>query len=222
MPQQRLVLAGVILAALLAAGPGRADPIRWNYDCSANPVVVRPDSHPPVAGGITLDTSCITMVGQSPGSAAGSANFAAATLTTFLFAPLPEGRPDRFTNRPYTLTMSLTDAASRASGTLTFAGVFNGTLGATSAHLTTTFTSPATRRLTLGGNVYTVTLGPYKAPGPPLGGGGGMIGAHVDVRSGGTGTTDPAHAPEPSGFALAGLALLGAASWRCRRCRQVA
>jgi hypothetical protein len=217
MPQQRLVLAGAILAALLAAGTGRADPIRWGYGWSANPVVVRPDSPPHAAGGITLDTSCITVVGQSPGSAAGSANIAAANLTTFLFAPPPDGRPDRFTNRPYALTMTLTDAASRASGALPFAGVFNGTLGATSAHLTTTFTSPASRRLTLGGNVYTVTLGPYKAPGPPLGGDGGMIGAHVDVRPGGTGTTDPTHAPEPSGLTLAGLALLGAASWRCRQ-----
>jgi hypothetical protein len=134
--------------------------------------------------------------------------------------------PDHFTNKNYSLIVDLTDSASNKSGMLTFTGSLNGTLSLTSANIKNTFIGPLTQHLDLGGNLYTVTIGPYAAPGIPDSTQTGSISAHVSVQpegptGGGSGGPVPPpsrQTPEPSTLLLAGLGLsaLGMAGWRHR------
>src|SRR5262249_34535579 len=96
----------------------------------------------------------------------------------------------------YTLTLTLTDAASGQSGHATFGG----TLGGSAVNLTNSFTTPTAKHLLLGDTSYTVTLGPYFKPVSPFP---GFIGATVEAAP-------PAKdAPEPATLALAAFALPG-------------
>src|SRR5262249_2275459 len=118
-------------------------------------------------------------------------------------------------------SLFLEDNASKQSTTLKFKGVFNGTISATSANVTTTFLAPLTQTVTLGGNTFTVNLGGYVPPGPPDASNAGSISAHVAVNeisppgtTGGTGQS-----PEPSTLLLSclglgGLGLAGRRKWR--------
>jgi hypothetical protein len=80
--------------------------------------------------------------------------------------------PDHF-HVSFTLRLRLHDASSGKTGELTFKGTVNGTLDWGASHLTVTFLSPTTQKLTLGHHVYTVTLpntikptGPNDVPTP--------------------------------------------------------
>jgi hypothetical protein len=80
--------------------------------------------------------------------------------------------PDHF-HVSFTVTLKLHDDASGKTGVLTFHGTVDGTLDWMASHLTITFQSPLTQSLTLGHNVYKVTLpstikptGPNDVPTP--------------------------------------------------------
>jgi hypothetical protein len=79
-------------------------------------------------------------------------------------------KPDVF-HTPFTLTLTVRDAATGKTGLFTFHGTINGTLSWQTSHLTVTFQSPLTQKLTVGSHVYTVTLKPpagyLPAPGAP-------------------------------------------------------
>ncbi len=94
-----------------------------------------------------------------------------------------------------------------------FSGKLFGTLTANSAVITSTFNTPVTVAQTVGGNLYTVTIGPFSAPSGPNSTNVGSIGAPVDVNA-----DVVRQAPEPSSLVLTGLGLAGlAGGWRWRR-----
>jgi hypothetical protein len=217
-PLRLLAVTFVFLG--FAGSTARADLITWSYNWGSNPLSISADGAS--TGGISLSTPT--------GSVTGSSDIVAANLSTFSSA-LP-GTLDTFTNKGYTLNLTLTDGPSGASGTLSFNGAFNGTLSPTSAQITNTFSGSTTGSLHLGNDNYVVTIGPYSAPGIPGSANLGSIGAHVEVTPDvisqpppppppppPTGNPPPVidQAPEPATLVLAALSLpvLGAVrGWR--------
>jgi hypothetical protein len=199
----------------MVGAAARADFINWGYNWTHTPAVVAADT-----GG----TGGITLTNHQGGTGSGNSDVVASEITTFSSASV--NAPDHFTNKNYSLIVDLTDSASNKSGMLTFTGSLNGTLSLTSANIKNTFIGPLTQHLDLGGNLYTVTIGPYAAPGIPDSTQTGSISAHVSVQpegptGGGSGGPVPPpsrQTPEPSTLLLAGLGLsaLGMAGWRHR------
>jgi hypothetical protein len=224
MRRSSLLSCAALCICLLSMGlEARADIINWSFDWTHTPAVVAADK-----GG----TGGISLTNHQGGMGSGNSDIVATEITTFSAATV--NAPDHFTNTPYSLILDLTDTASHQSGMLTFKGLFNGTLSITSANIKNTFISPLTQHLDLGGHLYSVTIGPYAAPGIPDATQTGSISAHVMVQSdgsGGGGTSGnpppppppPTHgAPEPSSWVLAtiGLAVLAlVASWRIARAK---
>jgi hypothetical protein len=176
---------------LVTSADVRADLIHWSYNWSRSPAEVHADS--PGTGKLVLTDEHLQ-------NAVGSSDIVATNLHAYSTAT--PSNPDHFTNKPYTLSLFLLDQASGRSGTLTFTGVFNGTLTATSANLTTTLTGLTTQTLLLGNHLYTARIGPYSPPGPPGAINSGSISAHADVT-----VQTVFHVPEPGTFSLACLAL---------------
>ncbi len=214
-----LALCGLVVVEVDA----RADFINWGFNWTHTPVVVAADT-----GG----TGGITLTNHQGGTGSGNSDVVATQITTFSSASV--NTPDHFTNTNYSLILDLSDSASHKSGMLTFTGSLNGTLSLSSANIKNTFIGPLTQHLDLGGNLYTVTIGPYAAPGIPDATQTGSISAHISVlpdSSGGGGgsggsTPPPSNsAPVPSTLLLAGLgvSVLGLAGWwRLARLKQTA
>jgi hypothetical protein len=212
MLPHRVALAFILLIVALHPRRSEAGLIPWSYQWNALPTVIDADPlgpHDKPAGGITLTPGAITITGGNPGVALGNANIVAVNLTAFTFSPSPGGEPYSFTNSPYRLGITLTDVASDQSGTLQFAGVFDGSFTDWTVKLDTHFTSAAQQWLILGHNRYTVDLTTYIPPQPPAEGGQGNISAFVSVQ--------PVSAPEPSALILASIGLAGAAFSSRRR-----
>jgi hypothetical protein len=205
-------LVGVAFA-VFSATSAHADFINWTYSWTHTPTVIAADT-----GG----TGGVTLTNHQGGTGSGNSDVVATDITTFSSATV--NAPDHFTNRNYSLILDLTDTASHQSGMLTFNGALNGTLSVTSANIKNTFLGPLTQHLNLGGNLYTITIGPYAAPGIPDATQTGSISAHVSVLpessvggASGGGSPPPSHgAPEPSTLLLAGLGLsaLAFVGWR--------
>jgi hypothetical protein len=208
MKRLSLTLFGSALVLTLMAGSQvRADFIPWTYDWHRNPIAVAAD-----AGG----TGGISLTNEPTNHAVGSSDIVATNLRSFSDAS--PSHPDTFTNKIYSLILTLTDPASKQSGKLIFTGELNGTVTANSADITNTWLSQTTQTLTLGHNTFTVSMNPFSPPGPPSATNAGGVSTHVTVSpdGGGGGGGGPPHAPEPSTLALSGLGLsfLGLASWR--------
>ncbi len=201
------ILFGSALALTLMFGTQvRADFISWTYDWHRNPLAVAAD--PGGTGGISLTN-------EPTNHAVGTSDVVATNLRTFSDAT--PSHPDTFTNKLYSLILTLTDNASKQTGKLIFTGELNGTVTANSADITNTWLSQTTQTLTLGHSTFTVSMNPFSPPGPPSATNAGGVSTHVVVApSSGGGGGGPPHAPEPSTLALSGLGLsfLGLASWR--------
>jgi hypothetical protein len=207
------VFSSAVAGLLLAGAPARADFVQWTYNWQPGSLAASADS--PGTGGVSFSN-------QPAAAATGNSDIVATNLRVFSTAT--PSNPDKLmTGGAYTLSLTLTDLASGASGTLTWTGKLTGTFSATNSNLTNFFTSPITQTLVLGQNLYTVSIGQYSPPGPPTAGNSGSIGAHVNVTSNGGGGIQST-SPEPSTLVLAGLALSvgGGAAWRKRRARLVA
>jgi hypothetical protein len=199
-------LVGLVL--LLAPASARAEPVSWSYSWSSSPGVVTSDDGSP--GSVTFVPGS---GGPMLGSAVGGDNIQAASLV----ASAPASGLATFSNKGYGLTLTLTDNASSATGSLTFSGALSGTLGSTN-DLTNTFTGATTKSINLGGHEYTVGLGLYV---PPLPGTPGSLGANITVVPGpGNPPSPPVNdVPEPTSLLLAGLSLsaLGVRRWWVRK-----
>jgi hypothetical protein len=200
-------LLAAALAALLPAAAARAESIAWGYDWSRTPTVIPGDND---------NTGSINLAVGQPGTAVNSSTIVAVDLTTSSTALA--SNPDVFHHDAYHLTLMLTDLASHMTGVFTFSGKISGTLTANSANITNVFNSPMTEKMVLGGNTYTVTIGPFSAPGPPGSVAKGSISALVEVAPGGVGVPPPSTTPEPAGavLALLGAAAAAVARWRSR------
>jgi hypothetical protein len=223
MKRMPTILCSATGLLLVLGNAARADFIQWTFDWSRSPTVVAADT-----GG----TGGISLTQEPLGHAAGNSDIVATNLRAFSDAL--HSSPDHFTNQAYSLKLSLTDDASHQSGSLTFTGLLNGMLSFDSANIINKFTGLLTQKIKLGKNDYTVTIGPFAAPGPPGSVTAGSISAHISVQpdSGQTGNGGPpdnpppsggdpgpvAHAPEPSSLVLGclGLSLLGVTGWRLR------
>jgi hypothetical protein len=186
-------LRGVVLAVLLTTGTAaRADLVHWSYSWSRSPSQVQADAP---------GTSYISLSDEAVRQVVGDSDIVSTNLRTVSSAP--DGTPDHFTNKPYVLTLTLTDQASNVSGNISFSGVFNGTVAAHSANISSTFTGPTSQTIVLGNYKYTVTLPYYTPPGPPDATNAGSISAHVTVTM-----ELVKNLPEPSSLLLAGLGVL--------------
>jgi hypothetical protein len=207
-------LASLVL--LVSPFLARADFVPWTYNFGRSPVAV-----PANVGG----TGGLTLTDEQTHQADGTSDIVATNIRAFSSAL--RNQPDTFSNSPYTLSLFLKDNASGQSTTLSFKGVFNGIISATSSNVTTTFIGQLAQTVKLGSNTYTVNLGNYAPPGPPDASNAGSISAHVAVNeitppSTGGGGPGPAQAPEPSTLVLSclGLSGLGMAGWRRWRWRK--
>ncbi len=193
------------LALLLLAGArANADFIQWSYNWNISPISVLSDS----------GNGSVSFTNQPQQTASGNSDTVATNLKANSLAP--PSNPDTLNHTgAYSLTLNLTDTASGQTGTLTFSGKLGGNFSKSSANITNAFNTPTVQTLFLGGNSYTVTIGPYSPPGPPDSTNLGSIAAHVDVSS----ISPASSAPEPSTLLLGlfGLSGAGAFSWRKRR-----
>src|SRR5262249_11177837 len=176
------------LALLLLAGArANADFIQWSYNWNINPISVLSDS----------GNGSVSFTNQPAQTASGNSDTVATNLKANSLAS--PGSPDTLNNTgSYTLTLSLTDTPSGATGTLTLTGKPSASFPKASANITNQFTTPLQQQLVLGANTYTVIIGPYSPPGPPDSTNLGSIAAHVDVSP----TVGVAAVPEPSTLLL--------------------
>jgi hypothetical protein len=212
----------LVALSFLAATPGngRAEMIQWSYFASGGsnyPLFGNPGVIAPVNQIYPLDG--IWIAGGGKGQEVGPQTVPVVEMTSVAGHYL-------FHNAPLTILMNIKDQASQASGNLTFQVLFDGTLDGPSRTSTVypVFLSPTKQLLTLGGNRYTVTIGPFHPftwvhldpPGidPTNGQFEGSIDAQVNVSP-----VQGASTPEPSCIVLAGMGALTFAGtgWRWRR-----
>jgi len=196
-------LAAALLFVALVPAMSRADYVEWKYNWTRSPEYVYSDA--PGTGYIHLTDEPLRL-------AAGESDIVATNIKVYSTAS--PSNPDKFTNKAYTLTLFLLDLESGFGGTLSFSGLFNGTISKLSSNIDNTFTGDETQEILLGRNLYTVTIGPYTPPGPPTATNSGAVSAHANVS-----VRTIAKAPEPSTLVLAtmGVSILSAAWWRRRR-----
>jgi hypothetical protein len=199
---------GAFLVTLLAAPPARADLVSWSYNWSTTTPFVQAAGDP--SSGVKVGAA------GTGGPVLGNSNVVAASLSAVSGAS--PSSPSTVANASYSLTLTITDTASGKTGSLTFAGILNGSLSSAGSNISNTFGSTIAQSVNIGGNLYSVVLGSFVPPGPPGSPAFGAIGASVTV-TGGNGGVVGGQSPEPSSLLLAGLGLAGAAGarWRARR-----
>ena len=195
-----LVLSGLVSLFWMADSSARAEMIHFSWD--PNPVVLRADG--PGSGAVIFshEQAKLNLTGMG-----GTWTGFATELRTVSSASA--NHPDTFIDRPYTLTLTITDDHhhSLLPSPVIFTGVLNGTLSHDSAQLTNTFTSLQTRTFFDGDFIHErsleVTIGPYTPPGPPRDHRTGSIDAQVVVK----GPLPPPvnNVPQPSTLALSSL-----------------
>ncbi len=199
-PAKRLcALAAAI--CLLTGARARADFVSWEYIWTPGQTVIQADN--PTSGKITLSN-------EPGGSAVGNSYIVATNIKTVSDAD--PANPATFTNKAYSLALTVHDDLSNQTGTITFSGAFSGTLSSKNAIIMNNFTGPQTQSLQLGNHMYTVQIGPFAPPGPPTANIAGSIAALANVTV--------QQVPEPSTLVLGGLcASLCGAGWWWRRAR---
>src|SRR5262245_675073 len=181
--KRSVFLWGMMLVAFFAAAaPARAEFLGWDYSWSTSTPKLSSDNGKAV----------ISVLPGPGGSGTGIKDILAVEF-------LASGTNDSFTGKEYDLKLKVKDTATGKTGTLSFSGTLTGTL----PDLTHGTNGSLTQDLNLGGNVYTVTLASFAAPGLPGSGVKGKMMADVIVSQG------PVEVPEPATLALAGLGAAG-------------
>jgi hypothetical protein len=195
-------MIGSLLALLAAATAARAD-LTWDYSWSTTTALF-----PTQTGGITLAAS-------PDGTGAGKQTVNVATIDTFGSIGAP---PETLSKGDYQFDLSLTDKTSGDKGTLSFHGTLSGSFSSAMSSVANVFTDP-NQSIVLGGNLYSVTMGPYTAPSPIGQPATGLFQATIDAEP--APTVPPPHigTPEPATLLLAGLGL--PAVWLVRRRRKL-
>lgn len=233
-----------MVGLLTTAGNALAD-VLYSYEWEPNPKVIHSDPvffPMAIPGPVPLPhpwpppywgKGTVTFSDASWQHAIGSTDVIAAYLATH--SETPAGIKAHFTDAPYSLRLFLRDDENGKSGYLVFTGLLNGTLWDHGAKITNKFTGQTTQSLTLGLDVFTVTVGPYVAPGGPGKGHEGEIVATITEHFleplvppllgsahplfGSARIVVPQDAPEPSTLLLAGIgsAFVGVMGWNKRR-----
>ena len=203
----RRYLAALFVLCLTATF-GRAEMILWSYQSGAVP------SHIFLSTGPGSQSSSLLLGGIGNTAEHDSATVTVVRMLTF-------GNQFNFQNATSTLSLDIKDTASSANHMFTFPVAFNGTanLATHASNVTVTFPGSTSQSFTLGGNVYTVAIGPVQPltwtslgarfPNAFM----GEVDAHVSVNS-----SSPAATPEPSTLTLVGVGLVVVGStWRRRR-----
>lgn len=198
-----------LLLSALALFPmaGRADYVNFDYSWQVQPSAILPGGTGSVALAVAQNGSASSEVGGTmptyiPG---------AMVTTTSAAVDLP----DTF-NTDFNMILTLSESGQ--SGSLTFRGHLEGSLTGTTSTLTSTFYTPVTQMLTLGKNIYTVTIGPTLANLPIPGSNAPvLIDAQVRVTEK---PVDSLQTPEPSSLLLGASALIGLAARRMLRHRR--
>src|SRR5207249_676239 len=108
MPKRKLVCA-LFLVTLFLTSPHavRGDIIHWHYDFTRSPEFLASDPAGPNSAG----TGSISFFPPGSGAADNSSDIVAFNIATSSSAPDQSGNPDRYTNKAYTLSLTLTDDA---------------------------------------------------------------------------------------------------------------
>ncbi|MGH7171225.1 MAG: PEP-CTERM sorting domain-containing protein [Gemmataceae bacterium] len=216
----------VVVVPWLTGARVHADMIQW----SASGIVAAPGQAQDVGVTPPWSFGAITLINGTETSGTNSGSVLLTTLHAVVTTP--DGIVDfSGSSGNYSVELKLQDMASGATGYLHFNGNLNANYGVGWGNITNTFLSPTTQSLTLGKEIYTVTIGPFVTPGVPTNpiidpsngnpigeiGSPGSISATISVQSA------VSSAPEPSSLLLTclGLAPLGLARWSRRRRRAV-
>jgi hypothetical protein len=193
--------ATVLILSPFAWAPARASLIAWDYSWTPSPQVIEAANHG--TGGIAFTRELWKHM-----TTANAVPKVVVATSSIVFSAAFDRAPDHLFNAAYHLILKLKDDASRATGTLTFKGLLNGTFSWDNTHITNKFISPTTQAVHLGFYWYWVTIGPFIAPTSSHP---GEVKATITVK----------HNPEPSTWLLAGLGTVSLMliAWRRRRGR---
>jgi hypothetical protein len=135
----------------------------YSYSWSISPGAVLTGTNSGTTNGKSSGSVMVALAAAGNGSATVNGSAIALPLGQFSTGGSAlDSNPDRY-NTPFSLTLKIRDAASGATGTLTFNGTITGTMGWNVAtlhwktSLAASFQNP-TQGLTLGGHTYSVSL----------------------------------------------------------------
>jgi PEP-CTERM motif len=199
------LLALAALCVLALALPAQADEIQWGYTSTlAGPGATTGSSTFAISADPT-STGSVLLTGDSHSNGMGSSDIVPVAVTV-----QNPSAANNVSHGAYSLFITINDASNGMSGTLTFNGNIGGSFTTTSAALlTNSFTNP-NQTLTLGHDVFTVSITGFVQPSPIGASTTGSIGAHVEVGS-------VNQAPEPSTLILGFFGVAGGVfGWRRR------
>jgi hypothetical protein len=214
-----VVGAAVVILPWLGAARAEAEVIPWTESVT----LVGPNLSADGSAHIfsqNLGSNAQIVLSPGPTTSGITSNFGLVDLVNINASPASTGAVGLFggPSGNYSLSLTLHDSASGASGSLTFGGNFSGSIaqGNGVESISNQFTSPTTQTLKLGGNLYTVSnvsFTPNSLGQPTITNGTGHIFA-FSITAEKLGV-----APEPSSLVLAclGLPSLGLARWFRRR-----
>lgn len=211
----------VVVLSWLSGARAQAEAIQWTASESLIGPSVLPNGALFINSQNVGEQAHVALIPGSTTSGANSGSVVLANLSAFdqSNSKASFGGP----SAGYSLSLTLRDSASGASGSLIFGGNLSGIVdpqqGPAPADITNTFLGPTTQSLKLGQNLYNVTIGPFVPPDNSAGptgseAGDGSISASIAVQPAANAT------PEPSTLMLACLGLPSLGLARCFRRRK--
>jgi hypothetical protein len=163
----RLLLSATLPAPAPALGTAQVSSVKplaadqttagYSYSWSISPGAVLLGGNGTTGNGTSTGSVMVAL--SAPGSASAPLDGSTRAISLGLFTTSSSAiasHPDQY-NTPFSINLKVRDAASGATGTLTFKGTVTGALSWQQSALVVRFEAP-TQSLTLGGRLYTVTL----------------------------------------------------------------